>query len=472
MKKIIFIFILFNIISLNLFGKYKHEDFYKTVDLSKCKSAGEMRETLENCHSVGSSFNIFNLRHLQLAFTISDYIDYYYYTIGAYKYLIDYYNSGDEYTKELMKDIYDVCSNFKLSGVTSYKENKKYTSYEFAALLFNNSKEYTIDDYMSIINFGYKTNVLSREYFLNYLRDEDNFFLEGTHYYLRIFPITIEYKGKTIPKVTDSLTEFYYNFYGTKFKVEKIIIKENDTWTDIYNKYGDTGITRGSDYNLVREIENYKSNTSNYYESLNDITNTFNDENNTIFTNFYVYYSNSINYIMETDRYYIQIYNINDYYRDYYTQIGFGYRISTEEDENYSYKFSNLESEIKENVNSINDLEINISRLRGEISGIKYNLEETENELKKINKNSAFASSLASSISAYKSAIKNYEERIKEYKKEIETILKDIEKLEAEFEKAKKEALKKWLEYKLQNERTEYLTIPKEFIGKYFYKVS
>ena len=62
--------------------------------------------------------------------------------------------------------------------------------------------------------------------------------------------------------------------------------------------------------------------------------------------------------------------------------------------------------------------------------------------------------------------------KIKEYKKEIETILKDIEKLEAEFEKAKKEALKKWLEYKLQNERTEYLTIPKEFIGKYFYKVS
>ena len=68
--------------------------------------------------------------------------------------------------------------------------------------------------------------------------------------------------------------------------------------------------------------------------------------------------------------------------------------------------------------------------------------------------------------------INNLEERIKEYKKEIETILKDIEKLEAEFEKAKKEALKKWLEYKLQNERTEYLTIPKEFIGKYFYKVS
>ncbi|CCY76375.1 unknown [Brachyspira sp. CAG:700] len=470
MKKIIFIFILFNIISLNLFGKYKYEDFYKTVDLSKCKDAKEMLYTLKICHSVGEAMN--NGTYLwRLAVEISHFVDYYYYMIGAYKYLINYYNMGDEYTKELMKDIYDVCSNFKLYDVTSFKENKEYKSYQFAALLFNNSKEYTIDDYMSIINFGYRTNVLSREYLLNYLRDEDNFFLEGTHYYLRIFPITIEYKGKTIPKVTDSLTEFYYNFYGTKFKVEKIIIKENDTWTDIYNKYGDTRITRGSDYRLVSEIENYKSKTSNYYERLNDITNTFNDENNTIFTNFYVYYSNSINYIME-NRYYTEIYNINDYYRDYYTQIGFGYRISTEEDENYSYKFSNLESEIKENVNSINDLEINISRLRGEISGIKYNLEETENELKKINKNSAFASSLASSISAYKSAIKNYEERIKEYKKEIETILKDIEKLEAEFEKAKKEALKKWLEYKLQNERTEYLTIPKEFIGKYFYKVS
>ena len=289
MKKIIFIFILFNIISLNLFGKYKHEDFYKTVDLSKCKSAGEMRETLENCHSVGSSFNIFNLRHLALAFTISDYVDYYYYKIGAYKYLIDYYNSGDEYTKELMKDIYDVCSNFKLSGVTSFKENKEYKSYQFAALLFNNSKEYTIDDYMSIINFGYRTNILSREYLLNYLRDNNNFFLEGTHYYLRIFPITIEYKGKTIPKVTDSLTEFYYNFYGTKFKVEKIIIKENDTWTDIYNKYGDTGITRGSDYRLVSEIENYKSKTSDYYERLNDITNTFNDNYKNKLTNFSVY---------------------------------------------------------------------------------------------------------------------------------------------------------------------------------------
>ena len=470
MKKIIFIFILFNIISLNLFGKYKYEDFYKTVDLSKCKSAGGMLETLENCHNVGAAINS-GTSLWGLVVEISHFVDYYYYMIGAYKYLINYYNMGDEYTKELMKDIYNVCSNFKLYDVTSFKENKEYKSYQFAALLFNNSKEYTIDDYMSIINFGYRTNVLSREYLLNYLRDEDNFFLEGTHYYLRIFPITIEYKGKTIPKVTDSLTEFYYNFYGTKFKVEKIIIKENDTWTDIYNKYGDTRITRGSDYRLVSEIENYKSNTSNYYERLNDITNTFNDENNTIFTNFYVYYSNSINYIME-NRYYTEIYNINDYYRDYYTQIGFGYRISTEEDENYSYKFSNLESEIKENVNSINDLEINISRLRGEISGIKYNLEETENELKKINKNSAFASSLASSISAYKSAIKNYEERIKEYKKEIETILKDIEKLEAEFEKAKKEALKKWLEYKLQNERTEYLTIPKEFIGEYFYKVS
>ncbi|WP_302368366.1 hypothetical protein [Brachyspira aalborgi] len=452
MKKIIFIFILFNIISLNLFGKYKYEDFYKTVDLSKCKSAGGMLETLENCHNVGAAINS-GTSLWGLVVEISHFVDYYYYMIGAYKYLINYYNMGDEYTKELMKDIYDVCSNFKLYDVTSFKENKEYKSYQFAALLFNNSKEYTIDDYMSIINFGYRTNILSREYLLNYLRDNNNFFLEGTHYYLRIFPITIEYKGKTIPKVTDSLTEFYYNFYGTKFK------------------YGDTGITRGSDYRLVSEIENYKSNTSNYYERLNDITNTFNDENNTIFTNFYVYYSNSINYIME-NRYYTEIYNINNYYRDYYTQIGFGYRISTEEDENYSYKFSNLESEIKENVNSINDLEINISRLRGEISGIKYNLEETENELKKINKNSAFASSLASSVSAYKSAIKNYEERIKEYKKEIETILKDIEKLEAEFEKAKKEALKKWLEYKLQNERTEYLTIPKEFIGDYFYKVS
>ncbi|WP_288679838.1 hypothetical protein [uncultured Brachyspira sp.] len=427
MKKIIFIFILFNIISLNLFGKYKHEDFYKTVDLSKCKSAGEMRETLENCHSVGSSFNIFNLRHLALAFTISDYVDYYYYKIGAYKYLIDYYNSGDEYTKELMKDIYDVCSNFKLSGVTSFKENKEYKSYQFAALLFNNSKEYTIDDYMSIINFGYRTNILSREYLLNYLRDNNNFFLEGTHYYLRIFPITIEYKGKTIPKVTDSLTEFYYNFYGTKFKVEKIIIKENDTWTDIYNKYGDTGITRGSDYRLVSEIENYKSKTSDYYERLNDITNTFNDNYKNKLTNFSVYMD-----IIKTKD------NCYEYYDQFDWIQNIKYNLGEIENVNY-YPIVNLESKIRENID--------------------YIIKIYENKKNEYPKMLVDDWNLQVYCQVY-------------YNKEIEKILKDIENSEIEFEKVKKEALKKWLEYAFRNERTRYLTIPKEFIGEYFYKVS
>lgn len=427
MKKIIFIFILFNIISLNLFGKYKHEDFYKTVDLSKCKSAGEMRETLENCHSVGSSFNIFNLRHLALAFTISDYVDYYYYKIGAYKYLIDYYNSGDEYTKELMKDIYDVCSNFKLSRVTSFKENKEYKSYQFAALLFNNSKEYTIDDYMSIINFGYRTNILSREYLLNYLRDNNNFFLEGTHYYLRIFPITIEYKGKTIPKVTDSLTEFYYNFYGTKFKVEKIIIKENDTWTDIYNKYGDTGITRGSDYRLVSEIENYKSKTSDYYERLNDITNTFNDNYKNKLTNFSVYMD-----IIKTKD------NCYEYYDQFDWIQNIKYNLGEIENVNY-YPIVNLESKIRENID--------------------YIIKIYENKKNEYPKMLVDDWNLQVYCQVY-------------YNKEIEKILKDIENSEIEFEKVKKEALKKWLEYAFRNERTRYLTIPKEFIGEYFYKVS
>lgn len=410
MKKIIFIFILFNIISLNLFGKYKHEDFYKTVDLSKCKNASEMLKTLEICHSVGMAMN--NGTYLwRLVVEISHYVDYYYYMIGAYKYLIDYYNTGDEYTKELMQDIYKVCSNFKLSGVSSYKEKKEYKSYEFAALLFNDSKEYTIDDYMDILNFGYRTNILSREYLLNYLRDEDNFFLEGKHYYLGIFPITIEYNGKTIPKVTESLTEFYYDFYGTKFKVEKITIKENDTWVNIYNKYGDTKITKGSDYRLVSKIKDYKANTSNYYERLNDITNTFNDKNNIIFTNFNVYMD-----IMKTKEEYY-----SEYYDDYCRQFNWGQDITNDlEDENYYYQLSNLESKIKENVNSI------------------------KKELQYYYKD----------------------------KKLIEEILKDIKKLESEFEKAKKEALKKWLEYKCKNEKTRYLTIPKEFIGEYFYKVS
>lgn len=473
MNRIIFIIILFSVISLNLFGKYKYEDFYKTVDLSECKNAREMLYTLENCHNIGEAINSRTTLWTLVA-KIEQYVDYYYYTIGAYKYLINYYNTGDEYTKELMQDIYKVCSNFKLSGITSYKENKKYTSYEFAALLFNDSKEYTVDDYMDILNFGYKTNILSREYLLNYLRDRDNFFLEGTHYYLGIFPITIEYKGKTIPKVTDSLTEFYYDFYGTKFKVEKITIKENDTWVDIYNKYGDMGITRGADYKLVSEIESYKSKTSNYYERLNDITNTFNNENNTIFTNFHVYYSNSINYIMENRNYYTEIYQIDNYYKDYYKQFDFmqNNALREIEDGNYYNQLLNLGSKIKKNVNSINDLEINISRLKGEILSIKYNLDETENEIKEMDKDSSFARILANSISNYKLAIKNYEERIKEYKKEIEETLKDIKNLEVEFEKLKKEFLKKWLEYSFKNERIQYLTIPEEFIGEYFYKVS
>lgn len=87
---------------------------------------------------------------------------------------------------------------------------------------------------------------------------------------------------------------------------------------------------------------------------------------------------------METDRYYTEIYNIDGYYRDYYNQMGYiDYNTSREIDENYSYQLSNLGSRIKENVNSINEIEINISRLRGEISSIKYNLDDAENELKK-----------------------------------------------------------------------------------------
>ena len=120
--KLIFIISILMIVSLSLFGKYKHEDFYKTVDLSKCKSAREMRETLENCHSVGSSFNIFNLRHLALAFTISDYVDYYYYKIGAYKYLINYYNNiatlsktfCDKLSKYVMVVLMSRCPNTAL----------------------------------------------------------------------------------------------------------------------------------------------------------------------------------------------------------------------------------------------------------------------------------------------------------------------------------------------------------------------
>lgn len=449
MKKIIFIIILFNIISLNLFGKYKYEDFYKTVDLSGCKDASKMLYTLKICHEVGAAINS-GTALWKLVVKIEQYVDYYYYMIGAYKYLIDYYNRGDEYTKELMQDIYEVCSNFKLSGASSYAEKKSYKSYEFAALLFNDSKEYTIDDYMDILNFGYKTNILSREYLLNYLRDRDNFFLEGKHYYLGIFPITIEYNGKTIPKVTDSLTEFYYDFYGTKFKVKKIIIKENDTWVDIYDKYGNTGITRGSDYKLVSEIENYKSKTSNYYERLNNITNTFNDKNNIIFTNFNVYMD-----IMKTKEGYY-----NDYYNDYCRQFYWVKDITNDlEDENYYYQLSNLESKIKENVNSIKELQYNII-------GLKYSIKKIERDL------TSGSYSYLVDIDYYKSEIKDKEQNIEKNEKQIEEILKEIKNLELEFEKAKKETLKKWLEYKVKNERIKYLTIPKEFIGKYFYKVS
>ena len=434
MKKIIFIFILFNIISLNLFGKYKHEDFYKTVDLSKCKDAKEMLYTLKICHSVGEAMN--NGTYLwRLAVEISHFVDYYYYMIGAYKYLINYYNTGDEYTKELMKDIYNVCSNFKLSGVSSYKEKKEYTSYEFAALLFNNSKEYTIDDYMSIINFGYKTNVLSREYLLNYLRDEDNFFLIGTHYYLYIFPITIEYKGKTRPRVTESLTEFYYDFYGTKFKVEKIIIKENDTWTDIYNKYGDTRITRGSDYRLVSEIENYKSKTSNYYERLNDITNTFNDKKNIILTNFDTYYTNKYYNDTVYSMYVVDgiMYNYGDICYKYKSQFDFMKRVifndlKNIEDGNYYNKFNEIENKISEHT-----------------SDIAKNIRSIQDK---------------------------YGKYLEEINLKIEEIKEEIKKLEIEAEEIKKEALKKWLEYEVKNEKTRYLTIPEEFIGEYFYKVS
>lgn len=449
--KIIFIAILFNIISLNLFGKYKYEDFYKTVNLSKCKSAREMLYTLENCHNVGNTLN--SLSAIQLVFKISDYVDYDYYTIGAYKYLINYYNTGDEYTKELMQDIYEVCSNFRISGINSYKENKKYTSYEFAALLFNDSKEYTVDDYMDILNFGYKTNILSREYLLNYLRDRDNFFLEGTHYYLGIFPITIEYNGKTIPKVTDSLTEFYYDFYGTKFKVEKITIKENYTWVDIYNKYGDMGITRGSDYKLVSEIENYKSKTSNYYERLNDITNTFNNENITIFTNFYTYMN-----IVETNGHDREFYG-------YYKQFDFvQYNDLIEiEDGNYYKQLENLESKIRENINSIKELQYKNGNMKGDIEYYKSQIGIYKNKEDWNSKRT---------VDSFNSIISSNEERIKRNEKEIEETLKYIKNLEVEFEKLKKEFLKKWLEYKVKNERIKYLTIPEEFIDEYFYKVS
>lgn len=458
MKKIIFIIILFNIISLNLFGKYKYEDFYKTVDLSGCKDASKMLYTLKICHEVGAAINS-GTALWKLVVKIEQYVDYYYYMIGAYKYLIDYYNRGDEYTKELMQDIYEVCSNFKLSGASSYAEKKSYKSYEFAALLFNDSKEYTVDDYMDILNFGYKTNILSREYLLNYLRNRNNFFLEGKHYYLGIFPITIEYNGKTIPKVTDSLTEFYYDFYGTKFKVEKIIIKENDTWVDIYNKYGDTGITRGSDYKLESEIENYKSKTSNYYERLNNITNTFNDKNNIIFTNFNVYMD-----IMKTKEGYY-----NDYYNDYCRQFYWVKDITNDlEDENYYYQLSNLESKIKENVNSIKELQYNIIGLKYSIEKDKEQAEEIEYEIER----ELIGRSHSYLVDNYKSAIKDKEQNIEKNEKQIEEILKEIKNLELEFEKAKKETLKKWLEYKVKNERIKYLTIPKEFIGKYFYKVS
>lgn len=453
MNKIIFIIILFSIISLNLFGKYKYEDFYKTVDLSKCKNTLEMLYILENYHNLGRAMNSTPL--YKLTVKISDYIDYYYYRIGAYKYLINYYKTGDEYTKELMQDIYKVCSNFRISGVTSYKENKGYTSYEFAALLFNNSKEYTVDDYMDILNFGYGENILNREYLLNYLRDRYNFFLEGTHYYLNIFPITIEYKGKTIPKVTDSLTEFYYNFYGTKFKVEKIIIKENDTWVDIYNKYGDTGIIEGSDYKLVGEIESYKSKTSNYYERLNDITNYFNDKNNIIFTNFNFYMTN---------QYY------EKYYHEYYDQFDVVQDMKIE-DGNYYEQLENLESKIKEiksrigkNISSIKELQYDNNKRRGYIEYDKSQIEIYKN---KEDEHSKMA------VDDWNFAIASSEEIIIKNEKEIEKILKDIKNLEVEFEKLleklKKEALKKWLEYKFQNERIEYLTIPEEFIGKYFY---
>lgn len=449
MKKIIFIFILFSVISLNLFGKYRYEYFYKTVDLSECKDASKMLYTLKICHEVGAAINS-GTALWKLVVKIEQYVDYYYYMIGAYKYLIDYYNTGDKYTKELMQDIYEVCSNFKLSGASSYAEKKSYKSYEFAALLFNDSKEYTVDDYMDILNFGYKTNILSREYLLNYLRDRSNFLLEGKHYYLGIFPITIEYNGKTIPKVTDSLTEFYYDFYGTKFKVEKIIIKENDTRVDIYNKYGDTGITRGSDYGLVSEIENYKSKTSNYYERLNNITNYFNDKNNIIFTNFNVYMD-----IMKTKEGYY-----NEYYDDYCRQFYWVKDITNDlEDGNYYYQLSNLESKIKENVNSIKGLQYNII-------GLKYSIKKIERDL------TSGSYSYLVDIDYYKSEIKDKEQNIEKNEKQIEEILKEIKDLEVEFEKAKKETLKKWLEYKIKNERIKYLTIPKEFIGKYFYKVS
>ena len=103
-KKLIFIFSLLIIVSLNLFGKYKYEDSYKKVDLSKCKDANEMLYTLEICHNVGAARNS-GAYLWRLVVEIQQYVDYYYYMIGAYKYLIDYYNAGDEYTKEL-KDRY------------------------------------------------------------------------------------------------------------------------------------------------------------------------------------------------------------------------------------------------------------------------------------------------------------------------------------------------------------------------------
>lgn len=459
MKKIMFIFLILIIISLNLFGKYKYEDYYKTIDLSKCKSAYDMVFILKNHHNLGYAMsNPYAAGILIIAkkISISDWIDYYYYMIGAYKYLINYYNTADEYTKELMQDIHKVCSNFSIRGISSSenKENKAYESYEFAALLFNDSKEYKIDDYMDILNFGYGKNLLSRECILNYLRDNNNFFLEDTKYYLGIFPITIEYKGKTIPKVTGSITEFQYNFYGTKFNVEKITIKKDETWTDIYNKYGDMELVKCSDYGLAKEIKSYKTKTSNYYERLNDITNTFNNENSIIFTNFETYIKISEN----TDDYYTD---------DYYYQFYWINELKIE-NEDY-YQFSNIAREIEKNINTIVSLRYDIKQLKWESENYKKAIDVEMSYIKAgyLNKKTHYAN-----IKNYKSVIEINKTNIAENEKQIEEILKYIKDLEIKAEKIKKEFLKKWLECKFQNERTEYLTIPEEYIGEYFYKIS
>lgn len=228
--------------------------------------------------------------------------------------------------------------------------------------------------------------------------------------------------------------------------------------TDIYNKYGDTGITKSSDYRLVSEIENYKSKTSDYYERLNNITNYFNDNYKNKLTNFSVY---------------MDIIKTKDNCHEYYDQIDWiqniKYGLEEIENGNYYKQLENLESKIRENINSIKELQYNIRQLESWNEDNKKSIDFEMDNIRtgRINKHDGYYY-----IEVYKSAIETNKTNISENEKEIEKRLKDIENLETEFEKSKKEPLKKWLEYEVKNERIEYLTIPEEFIGEYFYKVS